>query len=149
MVIHMNDSQLTTLDQVQAFLTGTAVVVFTPPADDAARYRFIAAVLARFGYARLGRTDKGLIRRYLMHTTGYSRAQIARLLRQFRDTRRLVQRYAAPRAGFTRRYTEGDVRLLAEVDSLRRRRQAARRLDYAIPSLVNGRRIIFRRKMRS
>lgn len=53
-----------------------------------------------------------------MRTTGYSRAQVARLLRQCRDRGRAVQRYATPKAGFTRRYTEADVRLLAEVDSL-------------------------------
>ena len=45
MVIHMNDSQLTTLEQIQAFLAGTAAVVFTPPPDDAARYRFIVSAL--------------------------------------------------------------------------------------------------------
>lgn len=118
MVIHMNDSQLTTLEQIQAFLKGTAAVVFTPPADDAARYRFIASALSRFGYRRLGRVDKGLIRRYLMHTTGYSRAQLARLLRQFRKCGVLAQRYAKPMAGFRRRYTDGDVLLLAEVDTL-------------------------------
>ncbi len=118
MVIHMNDSQLTALEQIQAFLAGTAEVVFAPNSDDAARYRFITGVVIRFGYHRLGRADKGLIRRYLMRTTGYSRAQIARLLRQFRKVGRLAQHYAAPKAGFTRRYTEADVRLLAEVDTL-------------------------------
>jgi transposase InsO family protein len=118
MVIEMNDSQLTTLEQIQAFLAGTAAVVFAAPADDAARYRFIARVLTRFGYRRLRRADKGLIRHYLMRTTGYSRAQVARLLRQFRCRGGLAQRYASPLAGFRRRYTETDIRLLAEVDSL-------------------------------
>lgn len=118
MVIHMNDTQLTTLEQIQAFLAGTAEVDFSPRSDDAARYRFITGVVLRFDYPALGRGDKGLIRRYLMRTTGYSRAQTARLLRQFRKAGRLVQSYAAPKAGFTQRYTEADVRLLAEVDSL-------------------------------
>jgi len=118
MVIHMNDSQLTTLDQIQAFLAGTAPVVFAPKSEDAARYRFIAGVLARFGYGRLGRADKGLLRRYLVRTTGYSRQQVTRLVKQFRDCGELVQRYAAPKAGFRRRYTEADVLLLAEVDTL-------------------------------
>lgn len=118
MVIHMNDSQLTALEQIQAFLAGTAGVVFAPQSDDAVRYRFIAGVLARFGYARLGRADKGLIRRYLVRTTGYSRQQVTRLVKQFRDEGELVQRYATPTAGFRRRYTKTDVRLLAEVDTL-------------------------------
>lgn len=40
------------------------------------------AVLGRFGYGRLRRTDKELVRRYLMHTTGYSRAQLVRLVKR-------------------------------------------------------------------
>lgn len=117
MVIDMNDSQLSTLPQIRDFLAGTADVVFAPPTDDAARYRFIAQVLTRLGYQRLTRPDKGLIRRYLERTTGYSRAQIARLLRRHRQGQ-LSQRYAAPKAGFRRRYTAEDVALLAEVDTL-------------------------------
>lgn len=97
MVINMNDSQLTTLEQIQAFLSGTLEVGFAPACDDAARYRFIAGVLARFGYAPLGRQDKGLIRRYLIRTTGYSRAQMARLLRQFRDCGELAQPRRPPK----------------------------------------------------
>lgn len=118
MVIHMNDSQLTTLDQIRDFLTGASAMVFTQKSDDAARYRFIAAVLTRFRYAALGRADKGLIRRYLMQLTGYSRAQTARLVREFRKAGMLTQRYAAPTAGFRRKFTAEDVRLLAEVDTL-------------------------------
>ena len=118
MVIHMNDSQLTTLGQIRDFLAGASAMVFTQKSDDAARYRFIAAVLTRFRYAALGRADKGLIRRYLMQLTGYSRAQTARLVRAFRKVGVLAQRYAAPTAGFRRKFTPEDVRLLAEVDTL-------------------------------
>lgn len=118
MVIDMSDSRLTTLRQIQGFLAGTADVAFSPPTDDAARYRFVAGVLERFGYGRLARRDKGLIRRYLERATGYSRAQITRLLQRHRQGGELSQRYAAPKAGFHRRYTARDVALLAEVDSL-------------------------------
>ena len=118
MVIDMNDASLTTLAQLREFLTGTADVVFTSPADDSARYRFISRVLRRFDYPALARPEKGLLRRYLARTTGYSRAQLARLIRQHGWEGRLVQHYAAPKAGFRRRYTAEDVALLAEVDSL-------------------------------
>lgn len=118
MVIDMNDAQLKTLDQIREFLAGTAAVAFKPAGDDAARYRFITAVLSRFGYSRLGRPDKGLLRSYLMRTTGYSRAQVARLVRQFQLRGGLAQRYAKPKAGFRTRYTDADVALLAEVDTL-------------------------------
>lgn len=118
MVIDMNEARLSTLEQICDFLAGTADVRFTAAPDDAARYRFIAGVLERFDYARRGRTDKGLLRRYLIRVSGYSRAQLARLLRRHAEDGVLAQRYAAPTAGFHRRYTAEDVALLAEVDTL-------------------------------
>ncbi|MBH2042346.1 MAG: hypothetical protein I8H87_02170 [Comamonadaceae bacterium] len=86
----MNESQLSTLQQVRDFLAGTADVTFAAAEDDAARYRFISRVLLRFDYPGLGRADKSLIRHYLARTSGYSRAQITRL----------SQHYRPPRAGF-------------------------------------------------
>ena len=100
MVIDMNESQLSTLQQVRDFLVGTADVTFAAAEDDAARYRFISRVLLRFDYPRLGRADKGLIRHYLARTSGYSRAQITRLLQRQTREGGLSQRYRAPRAGF-------------------------------------------------
>ena len=118
MVIDMNETKLTTVGQIREFLAGTADIHWTPEEDDQARYAFIRKVLARFDYRRLVRPDKGLIRVYLGRTSGYSRAQLARLIRQYLDCGRVVQRYAAPQAGFARTYTDADVRLLSEIDVL-------------------------------
>ena len=114
----MNETNLTTVGQIREFLAGTADICWTPEEDDQARYAFIRKVLARFDYRRLSRPDKGLIRVYLGRTSGYSRAQLARPIRQYLDCGRVVQRYAAPQAGFARTYTDADVRLLSEVDAL-------------------------------
>lgn len=84
------------------------------------RYRFIAAVLERFRYTRCPRADKGLLRRYLALVSGYSRAQLAGLLRRHAEEGVLAQRYAAPKAGFRRRYTAEDVALENEVEALLR-----------------------------
>ena len=73
-VIDMNDKQLATLAQLQAFLDGTAVVVFAVAAEE--RYDFIARILRRFGYRRLPRTDKGVVLRFLERVSGYSRQQL-------------------------------------------------------------------------
>jgi hypothetical protein len=48
MVIDMNDKQLATLAQLQAFLDGTTPVDFAVAAEE--RYDFIARILQRFGY---------------------------------------------------------------------------------------------------
>ena len=56
MVIDMNDEQLHTLAQLQAFLDGTVAVDFAVAAEE--RYDFIARTVRRFGYRRLKRADK-------------------------------------------------------------------------------------------
>lgn len=118
MILHMNDAKLTTLDQIRDFLSGTADVAFAPAAHDAQRYADTAQVLRRFGYARLKRPDKGLLLRYLQRLSGYSRQQVTRLVKQFVTTGKIVQHYRAPTAGFTRKYGDDEVRLLAETDAL-------------------------------
>jgi hypothetical protein len=118
MIITMNDTRLTTLRQVEDFLLGTHEVSFTGLTDDRSRYAFVQCVLVRFDFARLGRSRRGLIRRYLQRATGYSRAQITRLVSRFVADGEVVSGYRAPRTAFTRKYLEADVRLLAELDAL-------------------------------
>ncbi len=116
MVIDMNDSQLSTIAQLRAFLEGTLEVSFTPFADDVARYAHIANVVRRFGYGRLSKPDKGVVLRYLALTSGYSRAQITRLLARMLDGAPMAKRYRTPAHAFARRYTPADVDLLVAVD---------------------------------
>ena len=116
MVIDMEEARLQTLAQVRAFLDGTTEVASR--VAKAERHRFIERVLKRFGYARHGRADKGVLLRYLERMTGLSRQQVTRLVKQYRKDGKLVARQGAPRHGFTHRYTVMDVALLAEMDAL-------------------------------
>lgn len=75
-------------------------------------------MLRRFGYGSLKRAEKAVVLRYLERTTGYSRQQMTRLVTQYRETGRLKKSWRAPAHGFVRRFTEADVALLAETDSL-------------------------------
>ena len=118
MVIDMNETRLCSLEQLQAFVGATAQVRFSACEGEDARYAHMQAVLKRFGYRRLGRKERGLVLRYLIRTTGYSRQQVTRLVRQFRERGALAKRYRAPAHGFARTYTEADVALLAETDAL-------------------------------
>src|SRR3546814_20045482 len=68
-------------------------------------------------YSQLSRRDKGVVVRYLQHTSGYSRQHLVRLIGRFVERKPLGQR-KAPVAGFYRRYTEADVRVLAQTDAL-------------------------------
>ena len=116
MVIDMNEAQVRTLEQVRQVLAGTQALEFKAAADDAGRYGWIEAVLSRFEYRRLPRGDKGPVLAYLQRLSGYSRAQITRLVSRWDGSKPLAKNYAAPKHAFTRRYTPADVALLAEVD---------------------------------
>ena len=82
MVTLMNDDELITLEQVCGFLDGTQPVTFEIRGKDAC-YAWIERTLLRFRYRRLSRAEKGLLVRYLMKVSGYSRQQITRLIGQY------------------------------------------------------------------
>ena len=48
--------------------------------DRTGAYEFVARILSRLGYYALDRPSKTLVKRFLAKTTGYSRAQITRLI---------------------------------------------------------------------
>lgn len=116
MVIDMNDKQLATLAQLQAFLDGTSVVDFALAPGE--RYDFIARTVRRFGYRRLPRAGKSVVLRFLERVSGYSRQQITRLVKRGAGQLPLAKRYRASRTGFARTYTNADVRLLGATDTL-------------------------------
>ena len=118
MVIDMNETRLNTVAHLRAFLEGTLEVQFQPISNDVERYGFIAAVLKRFAYRRLGRADKGVVMRYLARTTGYSRKPLTRLVGRCLQGAPLAKRYRAPAAGFARQFTVADLTLLAQTDAL-------------------------------
>ena len=101
MVIDMNDEELDTLAQLQAFLDGTRVVEFAVAAQ--ARYEFIARTVRRFGYAHLRRAEKAVVLRFLERVSGYSRQQLTRLVRRVRTQAPLRKRYRAQNLAFVRR----------------------------------------------
>ena len=116
MVIDMNESAVRTLAQVREVVAGTAALTFACAQDDEARYAWIALVLRRFDYGRLARADRGAVLVYLQRLSGYSRAQVKRLVARWLTGAVLAKRYHAPAQAFARRYTAQDVALLAQVD---------------------------------
>lgn len=116
MVIDMNEAQVRTLEQVRQVLAGTQALEFRAAADDAGRYRWIDAVLWRLDYRVLRRGDRGVVLAYLQRLSGYSRAQVTRLVSRWVAGQPLAKNYRAPQHAYARRYTAGDIALLAEVD---------------------------------
>jgi transposase InsO family protein len=116
MVIDMNETQVRSLEQVRQVLLGTQALQLRRPDDDAGRYAWIDSVLKRLAYRQLGRADRGAVLTYVARLSGYSRAQVTRLVGRWVAGQPLRKRYRAPAHAFARRYTAADVILLAEVD---------------------------------
>ena len=118
MILTLHDDRLTSLESLEQFLAGTAgMAPQVAAATEAACQAHVLAVLRRFRYVTLKRAQKGLVMRYLVHTSGYSRQHLTRLIARFRTHVPLGQR-KAPTRGFNRRYTEADVVSLAKLDAV-------------------------------
>ena len=117
MIVTLQTQRVRTLEQVRAFVEGSESVDFAE-GDREGAYALVRRTLVQLGYHRLGKPDKGLVKRYLGKVTGCSRAQLTRLIRQHRETGRIEDRRGvAPVRPFERRYTRMDIRLLAQVDA--------------------------------
>ena len=116
MVIDMNEGQVRSLEQVRQVLHGTQSLQFQQAQDDEGRYAWIGSVLQRFRYRQLKRGDRGAVLAYLQRLSGYSRAQVTRLVSRWAGGEALVKQYHAPEHAFARRYSSADVALLAQAD---------------------------------
>ena len=118
----MNETKLRTIAQLQDFLKATPEVSFSGigTKDDVERYAHTSLVLNRFDYPHRKKCERGVVLAYLQRTSGYSRAQIKRLVARWHENRLaevpLAKRYRAPAAPFARKYTAGDIDLLVEMD---------------------------------
>ena len=114
MTIQAQNTSKLNLQQIQQFLHSSEEIRFKGKGR-AEIYTWVARTLRQHGYSRQNRADKGLLRQYLVKMTGLSRAQITRLIQQYRQGGELQPaRYRRHR--FARKYTPADVELLAAVD---------------------------------
>ena len=113
----LNTQSLKSLDEVRVFLAGSSAVSFESPTG-AGRYLWLTVALRQFHYGRLARADKGVLRAFLGKVTGYSGAQLCRLIAQWQKGRKIVDRRGPPAKPLAQRYTATDVVLLAKLDHL-------------------------------
>jgi hypothetical protein len=116
MQLNMDDKQIQTLEQVQQFVASSQTIEFKG-INTKEKYQWIEEVLKKFKYGWLKRNGKGILRRYIEKVTGYSRAQVARLVSSYHESGRLrVTEYHRHR--FPEKYTMTEVGLLAKTDEL-------------------------------
>lgn len=127
MVIQMNAERLRTIAHLRAFVANWPqedhfVWEGDSSERDRARYLHIERTLRRFTYIRQPRTDKSAILDYLRLSSGYSRAQLTRLVKQWCDAPKkpvgqtIVKHYKAPAHAFARKYSDADIDLVVKND---------------------------------
>lgn len=109
----MNDKDLDSPKAIQTFLAGVGKCELSVPKTQ--RYAWIARTLKRTRYFSLRKKEKSVIRDYLLQGSGYSRAQLARLIKQY-QTHRWIGKKACKKNRFRQRYTSEDILLLAKTD---------------------------------
>ena len=110
----MEAGERLSLEQVRAFLEASSELRFEA-ANKQELYGWVQRILVEQQYASLNREGKGLIRQYVAKMTGLSRAQVTRLIGQYREQGQLRAK-SYQRRRFPTCYTEVDVALLAAVD---------------------------------
>jgi len=80
MVIDMNEGRLDSIEQLAQFLELTAVLSPRVFGAEAERQSHVKRLLSRFNYPHLGRANKGVVKRYLVHVTGYSNQHLTKLI---------------------------------------------------------------------
>jgi len=79
----MNLENLSTIDQMRSFLTGSQAIAFAIATSKDERYRFVEGILKRFSYQRLRRADKGVVIQFLGKVSGYSRQQLTHMIQRY------------------------------------------------------------------
>ncbi len=112
----MNIENLLTIQALNEFVEGNQSVAFTVLGSKDEKYKFIQKTLIKFTYLTLPRCDKGIVKRYLNRVTGYSRQQITRLIKQYKEAGKIRWR-PCRNNGFSKKYSDLDIKLLVEMDS--------------------------------
>ncbi|WP_216636590.1 hypothetical protein, partial [Endozoicomonas ascidiicola] len=87
----MDTRLIKSLQQVEELLQATPQIQPGWKSKDEC-YQWIAGTLKHFRYRTLGKPEKGLIKRYLIVASGYSRAQITRLIKEYLNLRLLKRK---------------------------------------------------------
>jgi len=119
MTLSMHNTRHLTIQEIKRILTATSALNFQALKREET-YQWMEDMLRRTHYRKLVKPDKGVIRSFLLKMTGYSSAQVDRLITQFKTNAQIkVVEYQRHR--FDRTYTSTDIALLAAADLALRR----------------------------
>jgi transposase InsO family protein len=118
--MNMNDDCVVSMAQLRELvkLGNSATFIRTDQAD---AYAWINTTLGKFRYFHESKKHRSIIKEYIRSMTGYSDAQIDRLIARKKRTGH-IKKGERTQPTFPRIYTPDDVALLAEVDTAEQRR---------------------------
>ena len=115
MTIHMNDSQIINIAQVKEFLQGSRIIEFEG-VSRREKYIWIENILNRFGYFRLRKRDRTIIKKYIQSMARFSDAQLTRLIAKKKEFGKIFLS-STRRHTFSTIYSAADIARLAETDN--------------------------------
>lgn len=117
MTLSMNDNHLVTLEQLASFVRAAPQMQFVGRTRKE-KYAWLERLLQRFFYKTARKKNKSIIKKYAMKMTGYSDAQMTRLLSEYCRTKHIRLPSTANRSRFETRYTKSDIARLIDTDNV-------------------------------
>ena len=111
----MTNTKNLCLSAIGDFLSKPPIIEFKSISKND-RNEWIQNVIMDYKYLKCSRSDKGMLRKYIMRMTGISKSQLTRLINRYRR-RGTLKPKAYERHKFERVYTKGDIELLADLDN--------------------------------
>ena len=115
----MNDSHMVSISQIKEFIKISKDIEFKG-ASKKEKYAWIENVLIRFKYFKLKRKEKSILKNYIRKMTGYSDAQLTRLINKKKKIGKIIPS-SIKRNRFPKIYTPEDTALLIETDKAHNR----------------------------
>lgn len=115
MTIIMNDSHMVSIAQIKEFIKVAKDIEFQG-ASRKEKYEWIETALFRFRYYSLRKKEKSILKSYILRMTGFSDAQLTRLIAKKKRTGR-ISTDASAHHRFPKKYTPEDIARLIETDN--------------------------------
>lgn len=115
MTVDMDDSHLISVTQVREFLETSALVNFKGVSKKQ-KYQWVENTMNKFGYLKLSKNDKSIVRNYIIQMTGFSSAQASRLIKKKKKTGKVLAS-STKRNSFPTMYTPEDIARLIDTDN--------------------------------
>lgn len=111
----MTNTKNLCLSAIGEFLSKPPIIEFKSVSRND-RNEWIQKVIMDYKFLKCSRSDKGMLRKYIIRMTGISESQLTRLINEYRR-RGTLKSKEYKRNKFERIYTKGDIELLADLDN--------------------------------